>query len=336
MSRKLATIRTIKDVQPIPDADSIEKIQIDGWWCVSRKGEFKVGDPCVYFEIDSLLPVIEQFKFLSSKGTKKMLRDGGEVEGYRLRTVRLRGQISQGLALPLTSFPNIDESMDDVTELLNVLLYEPPIPACLSGEVHGNFPGFIPKTDEERVQNLQDLLETHRDKTFTLTEKVDGTSGTFFKYEGNFGVCGRNWQLRETEGNTYWKVAHKYNLINLIPEGYAVQGEILGEGIQKNKLKIKDHELRVFSIYDIVNKKYLSNTELFEFCNKNGLTHVPIIDDNFVLRHSIDELLLMAEGKSKICPDAEREGIVFVLNNAEQKVSFKAISNKFLANEKEQ
>jgi len=331
--RKLATIRTIKDIQAIPDANAIEKVQVDGWWCVSKKGEFKVGDKCVYFEIDSFLPLVEQFQFLASKGTKKMLRDGGEVEGYRLRTVRLRGQISQGLALPLTSFPNVDESMDDVTELLNVLLYEAPIPACLSGEVHGNFPSFIPKTDEERVQNLQDVLDTHREKTFTLTEKVDGTSSTFFKYEGNFGVCGRNWQLRETEGNTYWKIAHKYDLMTLVPEGYAVQGEIIGEGIQKNKLKIKGQELRVFSVYDIVNKKYLPNTELFEFCNKHGIKHVPIIDDNFALHHSIDELLLMAEGKSKICPDAEREGIVFVLNNSEQKVSFKAISNNFLANE---
>jgi len=334
MSRKLATIRTIKDIQPIPDADLIERIQIDGWWCVSKKGEFKVGDKCVYFEIDSLLPLVKQFEFLASRGTKKMLCDGNEVEGYRLRTVKLRGQISQGLALPLSLFPEVDESMDDVTELLNVLLYEPPIPACLAGDVEGAFPNFIPKTDEERVQNSQELLDTYRGRAFTLTEKLDGTSSTYFNYEGNFGVCGRNWQLKETKGNTYWEMAYKYDLMNLIPEGYAIQGEIIGEGIQKNKLKIKGHELRIFSVWVIENKKYLSNYELFDFCDRYALKHVPIINDTFILHHTIDELLLMAEGKSQLCETTEREGIVFVVNTSGQKVSFKAISNNFLAGEK--
>jgi RNA ligase (TIGR02306 family) len=338
MSRKLATIRTIKDIQPIPDADVIERIQIDGWWCVSKKGEFKIGDKCVYFEIDSLLPLVKQFEFLASRGTKKMVCDGNEVEGYRLRTIKLRGQISQGLALPLSLFTEVDESMDDVTELLNVLLYEPPIPACLYGMIHGNFPNFIPKTDEERVQNAQKLLDKYRGQSFTVTEKLDGTSSTYFNYEGRFGVCGRNWEYKDTENNTYWEIAHKYDLMNLIPEGYAVQGEIVGEGIQKNKLKIKGHELRIFYVWDIKNKKYVNSNVIFELWGMpkmKDVPQVPLLNVNFTLNHTIDELLSMAEGKSKLCETTEREGIVFVLNNSGYKVSFKAISNKFLANEKD-
>lgn len=333
--RELATIRTIKNVKPIPGADFIERIQIDGWWCVSQKGSFNISDKCIYFEIDSLLPLIEQFAFLANKGTKKMLHDGEEVEGYRLRTIKLRGQISQGLALPLSAFPEVDESMGDVTELLNILLYEPPIPSCLDGEVHGVVPGFIPHTKEYRVQNVQDLLDINRGKVFTLTEKIDGTSSTFYKHEGHFGVCGHNWEYKETEKNTYWEMAHKYDLENVVKNGFAIQGEICGEGIQGNPLKIKGHELRVFFIWDIVAKRYLSTSEMINVCHDNDLQYIPIIDDAFVLDHTIDELLIIAEGKSQLCETAEREGIVFVLNDPDDestngKTSFKAISNKYI------
>lgn len=334
--RKLATIRKIKDVQPIPNADAIEKIQIDGWWCVSKKGEFKVNDHCVYFEIDSLLPPVEPFTFLEKSGRKQITHNGKLVEGYRLRTIKLRKQLSQGLALPLSSFPNnkfLTIVGTDVTKELNIIKYEPPIPVCMSGNIEKPFPSFIPKTDEERIQNCTDLLDEHKGKTFTITEKLDGTSCTLYNFNNEFGVCGRNWQLKESEGNIYWKIVRKYNIKDNLPDGYAIQGEIIGEGIQKNPLKRTGQEYRVFYVYDINNKKYLETNEMLEFISKLNIDSVPIVHSKMVLNSNVDDILEMANRKSLICQMYDAEGIVFRLNGVEEKISFKAISNNFLLNE---
>src|SRR3989339_47632 len=127
--RKLATIRLIEEVLPIEGADAIEKVRIGGWWVVARKNEFKPGDKCVYFEIDSLLPPLPQYAFLEKAGKKKTLFEGRDYEGYRIKTIKLRGQISQGLALPVASFPGIpDELGADVSEKIGVVKYEATVP----------------------------------------------------------------------------------------------------------------------------------------------------------------------------------------------------------------
>src|SRR3990167_8088977 len=161
--RKLASIQKIAEILAIEGASQIEKVRVNEWWCITKKGEFKVGDLCAYMEIDSLLPSSNPaFGFLA-KGTKErtMLVDGVEHKGYRLKTIKLRGQLSQGLALPLNvvfknleHWENINEG-DDVSELLGIVKYEAPIPAELHGKVKGTFPGFLPKTDEERIQNMR-------------------------------------------------------------------------------------------------------------------------------------------------------------------------------------
>ena len=148
--RKLVTIQEIEDIQPIEGADSIEKAKIKEWWVVVKKGEFIVGDYCIYFEIDSFLPIKPEYEFLlRGSSPKKMLVDGQEKEGIRLKTIRLKGQISQGLALPIATIANNlpKEVGTDISEILGVIKYEPPIPANLAGVVKGNFPSFIPKTD---------------------------------------------------------------------------------------------------------------------------------------------------------------------------------------------
>jgi tRNA-binding EMAP/Myf-like protein len=159
MERKLASIRTITDIQPIPNADSIEVVSIGGWKVVSKKGEYNVGDMCVYCEIDSFLPVLPQYEFLRKSSYKKM-SDG--TEGFRLKTIKLRGQVSQGLVLPISILPEgktLFEGMD-VTDVLSITKYEPPIPASLSGQVKGHFPSFLQKTDEERCLSFETLIET--------------------------------------------------------------------------------------------------------------------------------------------------------------------------------
>lgn len=333
--RKLATIRIIKDVLPIEGADNIEKVSIDGWYCVSRKGEFKPNDKCIYFEIDSLLPTLPQFSFLEKNGKKTTIFEGRTYEGYRLRTVKLKGQISQGLALPLTYFDGIPDVVgEDVSEKIGVVKYEAPIPACLAGEVKSSFPIFIPRSNEERIQNLLDILTIYKGAKFYLTEKIDGTSSTFFRYNNEFGVCSHNINLKENEFNTYWKIAKQYNLAEKTPEGFAIQGEIAGQGIQKNRLNLSDVRLFVFYVIDINKQEYLTLPEMSNFTKERGLNTVPIINDSFILNHTCEEILEMANKKSIVNSNADSEGIVFRLWESRQKISFKAISGNYLLKEK--
>ena len=276
--RNLVTIQKIEDILPIEGADAIEKAKIKEWWVVIKKGEFRIGDLCMYFEIDSFLPVKPEYGFLlRGSSPKKMLVDGQEKEGIRLKTIKLRGQISQGIALPITdSFKDVTIGTD-ITGQLEVLKYEPPIPANLAGVVKGNFPSFIPKSDEERIQNCADLLVHQKESVVYIASKLDGTSATYFRYKGEFGACSRNLELKESLGNTIWEMADKYNLKACIPEGFAVQGELVGEGINKNPLRIKGHKLFVFNIFNIKEFKYLDFDEMIFFCKENNLDVVPII-----------------------------------------------------------
>lgn len=166
--RKLASIQKVIKVEPIPDADAIEMIQVLGWELVSKKGEFLPGQLCVYCEIDSFLPIAPEFEFLRKSCYRKMA-DG--TEGFRIKTVRLRSQLSQGIAFPMSILPegNYQEG-DDVTDILNIVKYEPPIPACLDGIKKGDFPSFIPKSDETRCIAKNTIIKT--DKGEKLIQEV--------------------------------------------------------------------------------------------------------------------------------------------------------------------
>lgn len=203
MSRKLASIQTITSLKPIEGADSIEVAQILGWHVVVKKGDFQVNDQVVYCEIDSIMPDRPEFEFLKPRG-------------MRVRTIRLKGQISQGICFPLSILPPDFEPVEDTdcTDVLEVLKYEVPIPANLRGTIKGNFPSFIPKTDETRIQVLQPLLDKYKDTYCYITEKLDGSSATFYIKDGEFGVCSRNIDLLEDADNTFWKVARALDIEN--------------------------------------------------------------------------------------------------------------------------
>jgi RNA ligase (TIGR02306 family) len=334
MERKLASIRTITDIQLIPDADSIEVVSIGGWKVVSKKGEYKIGDMCIYCEIDSFLPILPQYEFLRKSSYKKM-SDG--TEGFRLKTIKLRGQVSQGLVLPISVLPEgrtLFEGMD-VTNVLGITKYEPPVPSNLSGQVKGHFPSFLQKTDEERVQNLADVYPFNTSLRFYVTEKLDGSSATFYFRNGEFGVCSRNLELKETPENTFWKVARQLNLEEIlggIGKNICLQGELIGEGIQGNPYKIKGQTVKFFNAFNIDEYRKLSFTEFSNMMNKLNLETVPVLNENFNLPETIDELLLFAEGKSLLNPNTDREGLV--IRSQDISISFKAISNKFLLKEK--
>ena len=333
--RKLASIRKISDIQSIPGADMIELAIVDGWKVVVAKNvEHKVGDMVVYCEIDSFLPIKEEFEFLRKSSYKKM-SDG--TEGFRLRSVKLRGVVSQGLILPLKdlqlSNKDLLEVGMDVTKELGIVKYEPPIPAELSGKVKGLFPSFLRKTDEERIQNLSDEYENLKQHKFYVTEKLDGSSATFYSKDGVFGVCSRNLELLETEGNTFWKVARELKLEEWLTSqdvNYSIQGEIIGESVQGNPYKIKGQTVGFFNAFNIDTQEYLGLEEFEKLISSMGIKSVPILDREFTLPDTIDELLTYADEKSVLNSNFDREGVV--IRSLDRKISFKVISNKFLLN----
>ncbi len=332
--RKLASIQRIKVLEPIENADAIEKATVLGWQLVVKKGEFQVGDLAVYCEIDCLMPDKPVFEFLKPRG-------------MRVRTIRLRGQISQGICFPLSILPpdfEIEEDAD-CTEVMGIEKYEPPMPACLSGIAKGRFPSFIPKTDETRVQVLQRVLDKYKGTKCYITEKVDGSSGTYFLNKGEFGVCSRNLELLEDEENSFWKVAREMDVENKLRSlngNFAVQGELIGEGIQDNKLKLRGQTIRFFNAFDIDRFEYLPYEQFFDLMIKLELPTVPLISSDYELENDIDSIIRMATIKSKVCPDVWAEGIVIrplnerldlLLSNENfnnGRVSFKAINPEFL------
>lgn len=344
--RKLASVQVIQDITPIEGADKIELVHIGGWKVVVAKDVgHQVGNKVVYCEIDSFLPIESEFEFLRKSSYKKLI-DG--TEGFRLKTIRLRGQISQGLIIPLGNAVSIIkrnqgevyyemiEEGKDLTDLLGVTKYEPPISANLAGKVKGNFPSFISKTDEERCQNLiaelkQWSKESDRHQ-FYVTEKLDGSSFTCYLKDGEFGVCSRNLELHKDETNTFWKTAIYLELeekLRSYGKDIALQGELIGEGIQKNRYKIKGHTIRFFNVFDIQEYSKVNYETFHSIMQDLNLEKVPVvIEPGFKLVKDVELLLNLAESKSVLNNKTEREGIV--IRSKDKTISFKAISNKFL------
>ncbi len=324
--RQLASIQRIRALEPIPEADAILKATVLGWQLVVKKDEFQVGDLCVYCEIDCLMPDRPEFEFLKPRA-------------MRIRTIRLRGQISQGLCLPLSILPEntpITEGAD-VTEILEITKYEPPMPASLAGLAKGFFPSFIPKTDETRVQVLQDVLDKYVGMTCFVTEKMDGSSVTYFLKDGNFGVCSRSLELLESAENSLWAFARANDIENKLKalgRNIALQGEIIGEGIQSNKYKLRGQTVTFFNVFDIDAFKYVDFQEFTETIKLLGLTTVPILETDYVLTNDIPTLVNKSIGKSVLKNDTHREGIVIrplnELRDRDGRVSFKSINPDFL------
>ncbi|MCE3228898.1 MAG: hypothetical protein K0S32_3449 [Bacteroidetes bacterium] len=327
--RKLASIQKIKNIESIEGADAIEKATVLGWQLVIRKGEFKVGDLCVYCEIDCVMPDKPEFEFVRARSN-------------RIKTVRLRGQISQGICFPLNILPEgtqIEEDMD-VTEIIGVTKYEPPIPANLAGAVKGNFPSFMPKTDETRIQVLQKVLDKNVGLSCYVAEKLDGSSATFYIKDGKFGVCTRNLELEYNEENSMWKFANENKLeekLKTLNRNLCLQGEIIGEGIQKNKYKLRGQTVYFFNAFCIDSYEYLSLNELKGITNELELKMVPVLEENYVLDNSIENLIVKSKLKSQLNKDTIAEGIVIRPMNEmiekqvlQGRLSFKVINPDFL------
>ncbi|MBF0532198.1 MAG: RNA ligase (ATP) [Candidatus Omnitrophica bacterium] len=325
--RKLASVQRIKALDPIPGADAIERATVLGWQLVVKKGEFKVGELCVYCEVDSILPDEPRFEFLKSKN-------------MRIKTIRLRGQISQGICFPLSFLPEGFDAREDAdcTEVLKIQKYEAPIPASLNGVAKGPFPSFIPKTDETRVQVLQELLDRWKGEVCYVTEKVDGSSVTYFMHNDAFGVCTRNFELIEDPENTLWKLARTLDIENKLRGlggNIAIQGEIIGENVQGNPLKLRGQTVRFFNANDIDRRAFYNYGEFKTLMAKLGLDTVPVIADDYILGNDINAIVALATRKSLICPEAWAEGIVIrplkeLFDREIGRLSFKAINPEYL------
>lgn len=335
--RKLASVVKIADIQPIPGADAIVVATVKGWKVVVKVNEYKVGDLAVYYEIDSFLPIRPQFEFLRKSSYKRM----GSSEGFRLKTIRLRGQISQGLLTPIPEGISNPREGDDLTEALDIVKYEPPIPAQLAGKIKGTFPSFIPKTDEIRIQNFESEVGfSPVGERAYVTEKLDGTSFTCYFNNGVFGVCGRNWELSETSDNSLWRMANVLQLKEKMTKhgkNIALQGELIGAGINGNLYGLSDHKLYFFTGYDIDKGRRMFFDELEWVLFGLQLQMVPVLEKyGFVIPNEnniVDYMLRYAEGKSVLNMEVDREGVV--VRGLEREFSFKAISNTYLLGSKD-
>jgi RNA ligase (TIGR02306 family) len=340
MERKLASIQRIESLTPIDGADNIVKARGMGWSVVVKKDEFSVGDPCVFFEIDSVLP--------DGPAWSEFMRP----RGFRVKTVKLRGVLFQGLALPVSILglgstdleTNGHEWEDDVSQLLGVTKYEPPAPGESGNptrvKVGQPFPARVPKTDETRIQSAIACLHELAGKDFYVTTKLDGTSATFFRdFDGKLVVCSRNWVVKPEPANVYHQMAERYRL-HEIPIGIAVQGEICGPGIQKNRLGLKEPDLFVFNVYDATRGDYLNYWELCDFCSRHKLRMVHVEDAVVGERaanyeHTLEGWLEKARGHYDGTKN-RKEGIVVrplietYSHKLQGRLSFKVINNEFL------
>lgn len=332
-SRVLASIQRIVELNPIEGADRIELARVMDWNVIVKKGEFKEGDKCVFFEIDSILP--------DGAPWAEFMRD----KKFRVKAMKLRGVISCGLALPLSEFPELCQLDfkigNDLTETLGVQKWEwePPTSGGpnrvkqKAADTAGPFPHWLRKTDETRIQSCGGVIQEMAYVPYYMTLKYDGQSGTFAKYNGKLYVCSRGRELKEGDSN-WWKIAKKLRLERTLPDGFAIQGEVCGPGIQRNLLMLRELELFVFNVWDIDKQCYLNYADLVRFCAKHGFKMVEVLETGDSFNYTVDELLKAAEGK--YASGKHREGIVIrpqvemYSKTLRGRMSFKAINMNYL------
>lgn len=348
--RKLVSICKVEKITPIIGADLIEAISIKGWIVVAQKGIHSVGDTVLYFEIDSFLPSTDsRFESFMKFGTRTF----NGVVGHRVKTVRLRGVYSQGIIMPLSEFPEIDWILEDYdySEAVGVVKWERSEEIGMIGDAKGSFPSFLRKSDQKRIQNLYGKLSNSSLATelFIGTMKMDGSSITVFQYPPEYqeegqedvGYCSRNQQLKipvdGEDAGKFYQGADKSNLfgkvrmLNLLYGGYyAIQGELVGPGIQGNFEKFEQYQVFAYNIFDIQKQQYVDYSTFRDMSERLGLQICPVVYEPApILSQPLETILTMADGKGVI--NSYREGIVW--KQMRGTTQFKAISNKYLAKE---
>ena len=348
--RKLASIQKVWKVEPIEGADKIELAHVLGWQCVINKGSIKEMEDAVYFEVDSFLPVREEFEFLRSSSYRNTDLMG---EGFKLRTMKFRGQLSQGLLLPKETFPEIPDDAEvgtDVTELLGVKKWEIEEFATTDGTAIGELPNGVPHTDETRVQSEPGLVEEFRGLDYYITTKMDGSSHSISLDDTGFHVTGHRYEYRDDDKSSFYRFVKsrgfKEKMEDFLREyssgrgTLVIQGEFCAPGIQKNRLKLQRPEWYVFTV--ILNGKRQGLEETKRVCQSIGAEMVPVEEvgnDLPSVYPTIEDLLERADGEYP--RGGKKEGIVIrpvipVLSKTIMTyLSMKVLNNKYLLKNEE-
>jgi len=345
--RKLASIQRVWKIEPIDGADRIELAHVLGWQCVVNKGQIQPMDLAVYFEIDSFLPMRSEFSFLESSYKNSPILG----EGYRLRTMKFRGQLSQGLLLPISMFPElsgIDSTSDDaigrdVSEILGVRKWEIEERATTGGTIIGELPPDVPHTDEVRVQAMPEILDLFGDYPYYISTKMDGSSHSCSIDGDGFHVTGHNYEYSDDGKSSFYEFIKNLDLETKMREYLStfhvntltVQGEFCAPGIQKNRLKLTTPKWYVFTVR--IDGKRTSLDEMESVVTFLGLDSVPIEEKGTNLKSkysSVESILERADGEYP--NGGKKEGIVIrtiepiYCPELGGPLSFKAVNNKYL------
>lgn len=341
--RKLASIQRIWDIIPIEGADKIELAKVLGWQCVVNKGQFEKGDLAVYFEIDSFLPIRQEFEFMRSSSYKKTDIMG---EGFKIRTMKFRGQISQGLVLPISIFPEIPADVElntDVSDLLGVKKWEIEEVATTGGTVIGTLPMDVPHTDETRCQAEPKLIQDFSGLEYYITTKMDGSSHSVSIDEDGFHVTGHNYEYKDDGTSSFYELVKRDNIEEKMNKYYSenglhlltIQGELCAPGIQRNRLKLTRPEWYVFTVR--INGERVGLKKMQEVCGDLGLQMVPLEEVGTDLPSkypTVESLLERADGEYP--NGGKKEGIVIrptepvFSERISASLSMKVVSNKYL------
>ena len=304
---KLASIEIIKSIKQHPGADLLDIAAVLGWQTIVKRGEYKEGDRVVFVVIDTILPVLPWSEFLADKKNPE--------KPIRLKTVKLRGEYSQGLVLPISILDGNTFAAGtwqigaDVGAELGIKKYEKELSASLSGEIAGTFPAYlISQTDEDNGLSNPDIVEEVLKHPITITKKYDGSSCTIIIDNGEIThVCSRRLSIKESTSNAFWHVARKL----AIPEGWSgiIQGECMGPGIQGNQLKLLEPTLYAYQIRNEAG--YMTWHNMSQFCQQNlNCNYVPLVwvfDSDF---HNItlEDLITIAD-KQTLDVEIDDKGI---------------------------
>lgn len=389
--RNLASIQKVVSISTIYDkegkeATSIEAVQILGWTCVAAKGQHRVGELVVYFEIDSIIPeaLLRKLNLWDNDKLKgKLSRKGGDV----LATKRMLGVLSQGLVASVSDTAikghKVQEG-EDVTEILGIKKYEQYsepelvegskqtkfqkalyknirkiigylshrapygdyLMSALVARSHflrgvvgggGPFPSFIFKTDQERVQNLTRKLDDLVLDKYEVTEKMEGTSATYFYNKGDAGMCSRNLRLSNYATSHFGQIQKRHNIFERLKNlkmNIAIQGEICGPGIQGNYYGLTEFRLFIFDVFLIDEKRKALPQERTDILYKLNLNshRAPLLDVRDFSGYTLEDLLKEAVINSTIAPTKMAEGIV--LKAFYKQNNFKIINNEYLLKQK--
>jgi RNA ligase (TIGR02306 family) len=332
--RALATIQEVSAVTAIEGSDFLESAHVMGWQCVVKKGSFKPGDRAVYFEVDSFLPEDERYEFLR----KTSFRDNADNgRGFRIKSIKLRGTLSQGLLQPAGLFPELPAGLPagtDVTERLGVRKWYAPEVATGAGVSIGGRPYGIPASDEIRVQSATELIDRLRGQPYYISTKMDGTSCIVYCIDGRVGCCSRNNEIKEDTESLYWKPVFKYGLKEKLPalgRDVVLTGELCGPAIQKNRLRLPEHEWFVFDWREWSSKEYVPLDRMAAECAALGVPTVPVEETGAAFDYDLGRLLERARGKYP--SGLDKEGIVVRHKEEPHRVSFKVLNNDALLKE---